>query len=230
MKKDETHSKRQKKRRREQRNNKKRHEEKAERFKHHLVVHDGESDDEDWLRKVHYLAEAGDAAEQESSSEGSVGCTDACCADIDAYGREVPARGGDGGSSEGAVVCRADFEEHGPADEDGSQTRFQAAFENSRPAEKKAAEAREALNKCRTAPEDGGRSKNDDAAAEDDDDAADEDDDNDKKKVAGQYAYLSRPLLPKRTHPFYQKTKQSRPSPTPPCHPVKNPPKPSIPF
>ena len=39
---------------------------------------------------MHYLAEAGDAADQESSSEDSVGCTDACCADIDAYGREVP--------------------------------------------------------------------------------------------------------------------------------------------
>ena len=56
----------------------------------------------------------------------------------------------------------------------------------------------------------GGGSADDDAAANDDD-AADEDEDNDKEKVAGQYAYLSHPLLPKENPPFPRQSKRNPP-------------------
>ena len=86
-----------------------RHEAKAESSHcHHSVVCEGESDDEDWLRTLHHTSASssmcassgtGGMAEedrcspcgpvQDSGRVDAVLCTDACCADIDEYGREL---------------------------------------------------------------------------------------------------------------------------------------------
>ena len=58
----------------------------------------GDSDDEDWLREVHRASASSSRSvssntgvlEQSSSRGDDVCCTEACCADIDEHGCDVP--------------------------------------------------------------------------------------------------------------------------------------------